>query len=101
MVVDDNEQLNKILAFKDKLPHLKSIVKILPPFERRKSSESSSGLYSWKEVEEMNVDEVEKEYRRRMIDITPNDCCSLCYTSGTTGEVIVLLQYIDKVKVNC
>lgn len=86
MVVDDDEQLNKILAFKHKLPHLKSIIKILPSFES-KSIERSSGFYSWKEVEEMNVDEVESEYKRRMIDITPNDCCSLCYTSGTTGEV--------------
>ena len=87
VVVDDNEQLNKILSIKDELPHLKSIIKILPPL---KSSESSREIYSWKEIEEMNVDEVESEYKRRMIDITPNDCCSLCYTSGTTGEVIVL-----------
>lgn len=81
VVVDDDNQLNKILSIKDKLPNLKSIVKILPPFDKK------SFVYSWNELEEMNVEKnVEDEYKQRLSNISPNDCCSLCYTSGTTGK---------------
>jgi long-chain-fatty-acid--CoA ligase ACSBG len=83
--VDDSEQLNKILKIKHKLPHLKAVVKILSPFDEEGLS-NADGFYTWKELEEMNVDEIESDYEQRLKGVLPTDCCSLCYTSGTTGE---------------
>lgn len=83
--MDDSEQLNKILKIKHKLPHLKAIVKILSSFNEGLSN--ADGFYTWNDLEEMNVDgEIESEYEKRLKDVKPSDCCSLCYTSGTTGE---------------
>lgn len=83
VVVDDSEQLEKILQIKDRLPHLKAVVKILPPLEQKLSK--IDGFYSWDDLEAMNTDDIEGEYKRRLRDVKPSDCCSLCYTSGTTG----------------
>lgn len=82
VVVDDSEQLEKILNVRDRLPHLKAVVKISPLLK----DENLNGLYSWEQLEAMNTDDVEAEYKRRLSGIKPSDCCSICYTSGTTGK---------------
>lgn len=83
VVVDDEEQLEKILKVKDRLPHLKAVVNI-QPFSDKKY-ENLSGLYSWEQLQSMNTDDVDGEYKRRLSSIKPSDCSSICYTSGTTG----------------
>jgi long-chain-fatty-acid--CoA ligase ACSBG len=83
VVVDDSEQLEKILKVKDRLPHLKAVVKILPSTNENVSK--IDGFYSWDDLERMNTEDVEAEYKRRLSSVKPMDCCSLCYTSGTTG----------------
>lgn len=82
-IVDDDEQFDKIMQIKDKLPHLRAIVKTMPPFGEE--VKSSQGIWKWSELEEMNTDDVEEEYQRRLRSIVPTDCAFVSYTSGTTG----------------
>lgn len=83
VVVDDSEQLEKILKVKDRLPHLKAVVKISSSSGEKLSN--ANGFYSWEDLEVMKTDDVEAEYKRRLSNVNSKDCCSLCYTSGTTG----------------
>lgn len=84
--MDDEEQLEKVLKVKDRLPHLKTVVKILP--SSTENVTKIDKIYSWDDLETMNTDDVEAEYERRLNEVKPMDCCSLCYTSGTTGKLI-------------
>lgn len=84
VIVDEPKQMDKIKAIKDKLPHLKAVVQTLPPFAQH--IRSSDGYWRWSEIEAMNTDDVEDEYKRRLADIKPNECCCLVYTSGTVGQ---------------
>jgi long-subunit acyl-CoA synthetase (AMP-forming) len=69
-----------VLKIKDKLPYLKAIIKTLP------SEKEYEGIMSWKELEELNTDDYEEEYARRLSGIKANSCCGLIFTSGTTGK---------------
>jgi len=71
--------LEKILKIKDKLPHLKAIVKTLP------SENVYEGVMSWNELEEMDTDDYNEEYENNLKEIKANSCCCLVFTSGTTG----------------
>lgn len=42
-------------------------------------------LLQWSEIEAMNVEDVEDEFKRRLENIAINECCCLVYTSGTVG----------------
>lgn len=81
VIVDDAKQMEKIQEIKKKMPHLKVIIQTREPF-----SEPSEGYYRWEDLERMDTDDVEEEYQRRLADIHANDCCSLIFTSGTTGR---------------
>lgn len=81
VVVDDAKQMEKVREIKRKMPHLKVVIQTREPF-----AESSDGYYRWDDLETMDTDDVEDEYRRRLEDIHVNDCCSLIFTSGTTGR---------------
>lgn len=81
VVVDDAKQMDKIREIKKKMPHLKVVIQTREPF-----AESSEGYYRWDDLESMDVSDVEEEYQRRLADIHANDCCSMIFTSGTTGR---------------
>lgn len=81
VVLDDAKQMDKIREIKKKMPQLKVVIQTREPF-----AESSEGYYRWDELEQMDVSDVEEEYQRRLADIHANDCCSLIFTSGTTGR---------------
>lgn len=81
VVIDDAKQMDKIREIKKKMPHLKVVIQTREPF-----SEMSAGYYRWSDLEQMDTDDVEEEYQRRLADIHVNDCCSLIFTSGTTGR---------------
>ncbi|CAO1373964.1 unnamed protein product [Diamesa hyperborea] len=84
VIVDDSKQMEKIHEIKDKLPHLKAVIQTLPPYAP--FVKKLDGYYRWSELEEMNTDDVEEEYQRRLLDIAVNECCCLVYTSGTVGK---------------
>lgn len=81
VVVDDAKQMDKVREIKKRMPHLKIVIQTREPF-----AESSDGYYRWDDLEQMETDDAEEEYQRRLDDIHVNDCCSLIFTSGTTGR---------------
>lgn len=83
VVVDDAKQMEKIKAIKDKLPLLKAAIQIQEPYAPYMKKED--GYYRWSEIEAMNVEDVEEEYKKRLEGIAINECCCLVYTSGTVG----------------
>ncbi|KAI8121071.1 Very long-chain-fatty-acid--CoA ligase bubblegum [Lucilia cuprina] len=83
VVVDDAKQMEKIHAIKDKLPNLKAAIQIQEPYAPFMKKED--GYYRWSEIENMNVSDVEDEYKKRLENIAINECCCLVYTSGTVG----------------
>jgi long-chain-fatty-acid--CoA ligase ACSBG len=84
IVVDDAKQMEKIREIKDQLPHLKAVVQLLPPYAQ--FVKKSDGYWRWSEIEDLDTNDYEEEYQRRLKTIVPNECCSLIYTSGTTGN---------------
>ncbi|TMW44658.1 hypothetical protein DOY81_010262, partial [Sarcophaga bullata] len=83
VVVDDSKQMDKIHAIKDKLPNLKAAIQIQEPYAPYMKKED--GYYRWSEIENMNVTDVEDEFKQRLRNIAINECCCLVYTSGTVG----------------
>lgn len=71
------------------MPNLKVVIQTREPF-----AESSEGYYRWDDLEQMDTSDVEEEYQRRLADIHVNDCCSLIFTSGTTGRPKVIAFFI-------
>ncbi|CAO1302805.1 unnamed protein product [Diamesa serratosioi] len=84
VIVDDAKQMDKIHEIKHKLPNLKAVIQTLPPYAP--FVKKDDGYYRWSELEEMNTDDVEEEYQKRLLDIAVNECCCLVYTSGTVGK---------------
>lgn len=84
VVVDDAKQMEKIHEIKDKLPHLKAVIQTLPPYAQY--VKKADGYWRWSEIEALNTDDVEEEYRKRSSQIVANECCCLIYTSGTVGK---------------
>ena len=79
MIVEDEVQADKVLAFKHELPHLKAIVQYL-------GRPTREGVLSWEEVLEMGAEAEERELEDRLRRMAVNQCCTLIYTSGTTGR---------------
>lgn len=84
VVVDDAKQMEKIYSIKSQLPLLKAVIQITPPYAPYVKRED--GYYRWSELEEMNTDDVEEEFKNRLANIVTNKCCCLVYTSGTVGN---------------
>ncbi|PSN55903.1 Very long-chain-fatty-acid--CoA ligase bubblegum [Blattella germanica] len=79
IVVENKKLLDKILKFKDSLEELKVIVQYngIPDAE---------GVISWKELTEIGEGVADKELDNIMKTICINECCSIIFTSGTTGK---------------
>jgi len=79
LVVEDQKQLDKIWNIRNDLPHLKKIVQY-------SGVPNNAGVISWKDLlirgKTLGDDELEGRLRR----IAVNQCCTLVYTSGTTGN---------------
>lgn len=84
VVVDEAKQMEKIREIKDKLPHLKAVVQILPPYAQYVKRDD--GFWRWSEIEEFDTSDFDEEYQKRLKTISPNECSCIVYTSGTTGN---------------
>lgn len=82
IVVENKHQLHKILQIWDRLPHLKAVVQYIGEIE----GEKPSNVYTWKEFMEAGNDVPDETLQERMNELVPNKCCTLVYTSGTTGN---------------
>jgi long-chain acyl-CoA synthetase len=76
VVVEDDEQLEKIRAVRDRLPLLEQIVRMTGESEDAISFEQLSGRGEGRDA---------AEWERRWSAVAPEDVCTFIYTSGTTG----------------
>jgi long-chain acyl-CoA synthetase len=76
VVVEDDEQLSKILAIRDRCPKLEYIIRM---------TGSSQGTVSMDELAERGRKHDASEWEERYGSVTTDDICTFIYTSGTTG----------------
>ena len=76
--VEDQEQLAKFLAVRNRLPALKAIVLM-------NGDSAQAGVYSWAKFVELGLRTPEAELEKRIAAQTPDGMATLIYTSGTTG----------------
>ncbi len=76
VVVEDDEQLEKIRAVRDQLPLLEHVVRM---------TGTSEDTISMEELASRGAGRTEAEWEARWSSVTPQDICTFIYTSGTTG----------------
>ncbi len=79
LVVENQDQLDKIIKVRKNLPHLKHIVII------DGEPSGAEGVMTWKEFLSKGKNVKDDEFLARTKEIQPKDVASLVYTSGTTG----------------
>jgi len=94
MVVEDEEQLNKVEQMAEKLPELQTIVQYTG-FPR------SPGVESWDSLLEIGRGETDEELNRRLAGQATNQACTLVYTSGTTGNPKGVMLSQDNITWTC
>lgn len=78
-VVEDEKQLQKILAIKSKLPHLKAIIQYT-------GVPQDPSVLSWEQVMKIGEEESDEKLNSILKTIAVNECSTLVYTSGTEGK---------------
>ena len=76
VVVEDEDQLDKIRKIRDSVPKLEQVIRM---------TGSSEDAISMDELSERGVSRPESEWEERWRSVTPDDICTFIYTSGTTG----------------
>jgi len=79
MVLEDEEQYEKIRGVQDKLEHLKHIIQY-------SGTPSVPGILSWSEVISLGQSLPDSLLQERLEKQAVNQACMLVYTSGTTGN---------------
>jgi long-chain acyl-CoA synthetase len=90
IVCENEEQLAKIAAIRDRLPQLRTIIVIDPPSGEAQANGSAAAVQS---LGAITLDQVRERGRKRSLDelearraaIRPEDPFTFIYTSGTTG----------------
>lgn len=85
-IVGDQEQCDKLLEIKDKLPALTKII-YLDPRGLRKYDHSN--LHAYKDVQKIGREKAQSQIEtleKRLNNQTENTTCVMLYTSGTTGK---------------
>jgi len=88
VVCEDEEQLAKVLAIRDRLPNLRTIVVIDPPAGEATSNGGSGGAsqaITLEEVRRRGRTRAPEELEARRAAVRPEDPFTFIYTSGTTG----------------
>ena len=76
VIVEDEEQLEKVRAVRDSLPKLEHVIRM---------TGSSDDATSMEELSSRGAGHSEAEWEERWSSVTPDDICTFIYTSGTTG----------------
>ncbi len=76
IVVEDDEQMEKVRAVRDQLPLLERVVRMTGVSEDAISLDDLAALGFGRDA---------AEWERRWQAVTPEDICTFIYTSGTTG----------------
>ncbi|MGH9750658.1 MAG: AMP-dependent synthetase/ligase [Candidatus Polarisedimenticolia bacterium] len=79
-VVSTTDQMRKILAVRDRLPDLKTLVVM--------DSDGSlpEGAVGWHDVAELGAAQQDADFEREAAATRPEDLATVVYTSGTTGQ---------------
>lgn len=90
IVVDSDEQLQKILQVRARLPHLRAVVLTMgePTTSggRLGGTGAACPVFGWDAFLALGARGHAKELQQRMRAQKPNECSTLIYTSGTTGN---------------
>jgi len=76
VIVEDEEQLEKIRAVRDRCPQLEHVIRM---------TGKGGGAISVDELIERGESLSEPDWQERYESVTPEDICTFIYTSGTTG----------------
>jgi long-chain acyl-CoA synthetase len=76
VIVEDDEQLEKVRQVKDRCPLLEHVIRM---------TGSSDDAISMEALAERGRGRSADEWRERYSSVTPEDICTFIYTSGTTG----------------
>ncbi len=76
VVVEDDEQMEKIRAIREQCPRLEHIVRM---------TGRSDDAISMQDLAARGAERDESEWEQRWRSVTPEDVCTFIYTSGTTG----------------
>jgi long-chain acyl-CoA synthetase len=90
IVCENQEQLEKIDAVRDRLPHLRLVIVIDPPAAApgangAEANGRASAAIPLDEVRARGRSRAPEELERRRDAVTPEDIFTIIYTSGTTG----------------
>jgi long-chain acyl-CoA synthetase len=76
VIVEDSEQLAKVLQIRDRCPKLEHVIRM---------EGAGEGAISMDELVKAGSERAESDWEQRWRSVTPDDICTLIYTSGTTG----------------
>ena len=76
VIVEDDEQLEKIRQVRDALPKLEHVIRM---------TGSSEDAISMQQLTERGSGRPESDWEERWRSVAPQDICTFIYTSGTTG----------------
>jgi long-chain acyl-CoA synthetase len=76
VIVEDDEQLEKIRKVRDELPLLEHVIRM---------TGTSDDAISFADLEARGAGRDASEWEARWRSVTPEDICTFIYTSGTTG----------------
>src|ERR671918_1434810 len=76
VVVEDDEQMEKVRAVRDSLPKLEHVIRM---------TGSSEDAISMEQLSESGSERPPSDWEQRWRSVTPDDICTFIYTSGTTG----------------
>ena len=76
VIVEDEEQLEKIRAIRDRCPKLQHVIRM---------TGKGGGAVSQDELIERGAELSDADWQERYESVTPDDICTFIYTSGTTG----------------
>ena len=83
---EDQEQVDKLLTLRDRLPSLRCIVYIEPKGLRDDAATGLTSFAQFASTEPEGVAGLTSEAERLIASGRPEDICVICYTSGTTGR---------------
>ncbi len=85
-IVEDQEQVDKIIEIRERLPGLKDIVYVDKRGMRKYDHSHMTGFAEVQEIGRAARNRHEAELNRRRDAATYDDTCVMLYTSGTTGR---------------
>lgn len=88
-IVEDGEQLNKVLSVKKQLPKLTSFIVLDEDYEKTSKKEKGAEIFTFKEIMEKGKAILEKDpdfFNKEIDKGKADDLATIIYTSGTTGE---------------